>query len=433
MLEKGIKLEKKVKRQISCYNIINTSKIWKKINESNMDSIINKIKNMQSKVNYSYHQLLNDNNNKDSYNKILNNSSEEIRDDKKKKTIDKISPIAKKFLQKAKNNINDLNKSTLEIVKLNYLYYLNKPTNNLNKSCDGKSTKKMNRAKSYINKNENNLLKNLNNKSLIKNFEYINNSYHKQMNNAFMKYKPTSHLNNMKILLEAVPSFREDILKVKDEVENDIKFKCDKYKFKNKYLNYMTKRTLLSLNKPKLKDTFKSKNNKNINEKICLPKIKLDDKNNKLSLPLLFINKLKRKKGQNFTILKQNKINEINKLISISGYINDLIEKDAIENKMKKYIEDYNNIKYVPENKIDLNKIDYFRNEKNTIDKKLESFYLNKYFNTIDQKEKNLYTKLNLELDSFTNRNLTNRDISLNELDSFLSKNDVNLLEQTYE
>ena len=195
----------------------------------------------------------------------------------------------------------------------------------------------------------------------------------------------------------------------------------------------MTKRTLLSLNKPKLKDTFKSKNNKNINEKICLPKIKLDDKNNKLSLPLLFINKLKRKKGQNFTILKQNKINEINKLISISGYINDLIEKDAIENKMKKYIEDYNNIKYVPENKIDLNKIDYFRNEKNTIDKKLESFYLNKYFNTIDQKEKNLYTKLNLELDSFTNRNLTNRDISLNELDSFLSKNDVNLLEQTYE
>ena len=100
---------------------------------------------------------------------------------------------------------------------------------------------------------------------------------------------------------------------------------------------------------------------------------------------------------------------------------------------MKKYIEDYNNIKYVPENKIDLNKIDYFINEKNTIDKKLESFYLNKYFNTIDQKEKNLYTKLNLELDSFTNRNLTNRDISLNELDSFLSKNDVNLLEQTYE
>ena len=58
---------------------------------------------------------------------------------------------------------------------------------------------------------------------------------------------------------------------------------------------------------------------------------------------------------------------------------------------------------------------------------------MNKYFNTIDQKEKNLYTKLNLELDSFTNRNLTNRDISLNELDSFLSKNDVNLLEQTYE
>ena len=188
MSEKGLFLEKIMKRQSSSYNIINKNKIWKKSNEVKMDSIINKIKNIQSKINYSYHQLLDDNNNKNSYNKILNNSYEEKREYKKKKTIDQISPIAKKFLQKAKNNINDVNKSTLEIVKLNYLYYLNKPPNNLNKSCDEKSRKKVNRAKSCVNKNENNLLKKLNSKSLIKNFIYINNIYHKQLNNAFMKY-----------------------------------------------------------------------------------------------------------------------------------------------------------------------------------------------------------------------------------------------------
>ena len=432
MFENSIKSDKKLKRQYSYNDIVN--KNWKKNNDVKVD-IIKRIKNMQSKVKFSYCQLLDENNVRDFYYKTLNTSSEEKRRKKKKKTIDNISPLAKRFIKKTNNKINKVNQSTLDIVKLNYLYYLNKPQKNVSKSCDEKSRNKFNRVKSSIdNTNEDNLLKKLNSKSLIKNFVYINNNFHKQINNAFMKYNPTSHLNNMKILLEAVPSFHEDISRVKDEVENDINFKCDKYKFKKKYLNYKNKQNLLSVNQPNLKNEPNLK--KNANKIVSLPKIRMNDENKKVNIHLFFINKLKKNRGQDFKKLKQNKISEINRLISISGNINNLIEKDAIENKIKKYIEDYNIVKYNAEInknndfKIDLNKIDYFRKEKSTIDKKLESFYLNKYFNSIDKQENNLFNKLNSELDVFTNKNINNRDSSLNELDNFLIQNEINILEQ---
>ena len=378
--------------------------------------------------------------------------SEEKNDRKKKKTINKISPLAKRLIKKANIKTEQVHQSALDIAKLNYLYYLNKPSNSIsNKSFEKKSRNNNYRAKSVKDENKNknikdisfkdesDLIKKIRNKSLLKNFVYINNNYHKQLNSAFMKYNPTAHLNNMKILLEAVPSFHNDISREKKEVENDIDFRNDKFKFKKKYLNYMNKQNLLSLNKPKI--IFKPNRKKNLNKSVSLPKIKLkgyeknNNENKKLNIPMLFINKLKKNKGENFQKYKQNKINELNKLVSISGDINNLIGKNTLEDKIKIFVNDYNLIKLQHDNgrsdiaQINLNKIDYFKSEKQLIDQKLKSFYLKKYFNSIDKKEKNSFNKLRSELDIFANNNINDKDNSLNELDNYLMKNNIDILE----
>ena len=70
---------------------------------------------------------------------------------------------------------------------------------------------------------------------------YVNDNYRTQLNCAFLKYNPISHLENLKILIQADPSIRKDISKIKEEVEEDIKWKCDKFHFRKKYLNFIAK------------------------------------------------------------------------------------------------------------------------------------------------------------------------------------------------
>ena len=458
MLEKERKLnEVKLKSLNSYNNILNTNKNWKKNSENNMISIISKIKYMQSKLKHSCNQLLDESFDKHRKYKTLITLSEEKSNNTKKKTIDRISPLAKRMLKKANCKINEVNQSALDIAKLNYLYYLNKPSNSvINKSCDEKSRNNKSRIQTGFDKNkkdknifnnfnndsfknESDIIKKIRNKSLVKNFVYINNNYHKQLNSAFMKYNPTAHLNNMKILLQAVPNFHEDISREKKEIENDIDFKNDKFKFKKKYLNYLNKQNPLSLNRPKV-IIKPPKFTKNINKSVSLPKIsKKEEKKKeekKINIPMVFINKLKKNKIEDFQKFKQNKISELNKLISISDNINNLIGESTIDTKIKKFINDYNLVKFKSEKnkiidfKFKLNNIDYFKPEKTLIDEKLKSFYLKKYFNSINKKEKNLIKNLNSELDIFTNKNINNRDVSLKELDSFLLKNDINFFEE---
>ena len=446
--------ETKFPKQKSYNDIFNIKHNLKDDNEINMAGIIKRIKLMQSKLKYSYEKLSNESNDRYKKHKSLMTLEESNVNDKKKRNDD-ISPFAKMLLKKASTKIKEVNESALNIAKLNYLYYLYKPSNSLNnKNTDEEIKNKKDRIKSCIViknrnkstlennndntiKNENDLIKKINNKSLLKNFDYINNNCHKQLNSAFMKYNPTAHLNNMKILIESVPSFHEDILREKKDIENDIDYLNDKFKYRKKYLHYLNKQELLSINKPKF--IIKPIMNKNMKKSISLPKIKIkkeqNKENKKLKIPKIFINRIKNSKEDDFQKFKDNKINEMNKLISISGEIDNLIEKDNIDKKIKLFMNDYNLVKYEAETKhnndcdIDLNKIDYFKSEKSIIDKKLKSFYLKKYFNSIDKKEKKLYNKLNSELDIFTNNNINNRDNSLNEFDSFLLKNKVNILD----
>ena len=451
--ENELNEEKEIKQEIPYKDIIDNNENWKKNNDINMSNVINRIKYMQTNLRNSYNQLLEQDNDKDKNETLITEKKSNIS---KKKTIDKLSPLAKRLLLKAQSKIDKVNESQLGIAKLNYLFYLYKPSINNNISCDTKG-RKIHRSKSGIfneNKNKKNLklnnsmrseseiIKKIQNKSLLKNFVYINNNYHKQLHKAFMNFKPISHLNNMKDLLEAVPSFYKDIEREKKEVESDIYYNNDKFKFKRKYLNYQ-KKNQLSLNNPRI--LFEYKNKKNINNSsVSLPKIKIkEDKekeeNKHMNIPMKFINKLKKNrgnKGNELPRFKQNKINELNKLISISSDINNLINNETIDSKIKEYVNDYNLVKNQSQRnrfkhfEIDLSKIDYFGPEKKAVDKNLESFYLKKYFNCVNNNEKNLFNKLNSELEIFNNKNIEHRDISLNELDSFLYKNNINIIDK---
>ena len=453
--EINIKEERDLKKENFFKDISDTNKNINKNTDLNMSNVMKRIKYMQSKLRHSYNQLLEENNDKKMKYKTL--ITEEKNNINKKRTTNKLSPLAKKILLKANRKIDEVNQSALDIVKLNYLFYLNKPSINYNNNIsENKGRNQINRVRSsiihekkekkIINNNnsminESDIIKKIRNKSLIKNFIFINNNYHKQLNSAFMKFNPQIHLNNMKILLDADPSFQEDIAREKKEVENDIDFKNDKLKFKKKFLNYQYKKNRISLNNPKV--VIHHKNKKNINNSLSLPKIKRKEDKEKekeenkiLNIPMQFINKLKKNKGNDFQKFKQNKINELNSLMSITSEINNLINDGTIDKKIKKFVNDYNLVKYEAENKrhdnvkINLSNIDYFKPEKSAVDKKLESFYIKKYFNSVEKKEKNLINKLHSELQFYNNQNLDNRDESLNELDSFLFKNNINIIEQ---
>ena len=98
-----------------------------------------------------------------------------------------------------------------------------------------------------------------------------------------------------------------------------------------------------------------------------------------INVPLIFLNNLKKTKGDEFQKYKQNKINELNKLVSIGGEINNLIGKNTIDNKIKIFMNDYNLVKFQADKKrgdnvkIHLDKIDYFKPEKQLIDQKLKN------------------------------------------------------------
>jgi len=434
-MDNQLNKEKSLTKQYS-YDMLHAKKNWKKSDDSNnMIGIIRKIRNMQSKVRYSYNQLLEEKKDNDMDYRALITLSEEKNNNYNKRTKDNLSPLAQKLLKKANNSIDKVKESTVQIAKLNYLFYANRPTNKITSSVSvGNKIKNKNKKNKYQNseltkKTESELIQKLRDKSLVKNFVYINNDYHKQLHSAFMKYNPTAHLNNMKILLDAVPSFHEDISRELKEVENDINFKCDKFKFKKKFVNYLNKQTLFSYNRPKIQ--MSPGNKKLLRKSVSQPKIRITKEDKKSDLPLIFINKLKKSKGEEFRRYKQTQIAELKKLITISSDIKNMIGKDTIDQKIKNFVKDYDLLKYEHEISkrksinVNFNKIDYFKSEKASIDDKLKSFYLKKYFNSVDTKESHLLNKLRSELNLFNNKNNSNRDVSLNELDNFLIRNEV--------
>ena len=187
-----------------------------------------------------------------------------------------LSNNMKRMLKKIQKNVNYIKKSIMDITKMNGLYLeekakktffrthqMNKGSfndiNNKNNSAIDlrakKTLKKINFRKTQSelhikdnkenkeNKNSNNVKsyeknkKNEKKDDYTKNFVYVNDNYRRQLNYAFLKYNADQHLENIKFLVQADPSIRDDVDNIIQEVQNDIEWRCDKKHFAKKYFN----------------------------------------------------------------------------------------------------------------------------------------------------------------------------------------------------
>ena len=255
------------------------------------------------------------------YNKLIN-EDEDVSSSGVKVHLSK---NVQKMLKKISKNVDHIKNSIIDITKMNGLYLedrakktffrthqVNNGSLNFNNKNNSeldikrmKAIKKMNFRKTqsdlnirgnknYLNNNEennnkdNNSNKDINDKKdqkkddYTKNFIYVNDNYRRQLNFAFLKYNADQHLENIKFLVQADPSIREDVNNIIQEVQNDIEWKCDKKHFAKKYFNikerYDRLRNIRLLNEKekenqveiaKLKDNLlpKIKDNKNLKNK----------------------------------------------------------------------------------------------------------------------------------------------------------------------
>ena len=123
-----------------------------------------------------------------------------------------ISPTVRKILSLANTNITEMKSKTEQIMKKNGIYlehFLNK-----NKTYCQKAS----------GTNDNNSLPPIENTNkLIRNFDYINDNFRRQLNKAFLLYNPYIHLENLYFLQHADPSIKEDINRVRNNVNENVK------------------------------------------------------------------------------------------------------------------------------------------------------------------------------------------------------------------
>lgn len=144
-----------------------------------------------------------------------------------------VSPPMRKLLIKMNKEITTIKESTDQIAKMNgvYLdkYIYNNKSNEFNKSQSQKDLCVTNKQG-----------------KLVRNFSYINNTYRKQLNQAFMKFNPLLHLDNLKVLSKVDPEINKDINQMKSTIDHDLDEITDKYYYKKRYIK------LLEQNKPKI-------------------------------------------------------------------------------------------------------------------------------------------------------------------------------------
>jgi hypothetical protein len=259
--------------------------------------------------------------------------------------MEEVSPKAKTILLKIGKNIKKMKQSIADITKMNGLYLEEKAKKTFNQKSKKDIRKiKLRRSSSEIiqgNRTFNNNFDYLNNKKenkkedYVKNFVYVNDNYRKQLNFAFLKYNPISHLDNLKILVQAEPSIRKDIIKINQEVEEDIKWKCDKYHFLKKYLNLLA-RNERSRSIQKMQESKNNIKNQSSKDNI-LPNINNNNNKNKATIKtqksvssiykqVNLLEKLNKKEMQKINAQKEQTQEEINYMLNASKEINNFLK-----------------------------------------------------------------------------------------------------------
>lgn len=385
--------------------------------------------------------------------KIFKSKNKEFKRSLSSNIIEGVSPYAKKILLKIEKHIKRMKKSISDITKMNGLYL----EQNARNTFQNENNHKNENSSKYKNIRLDNLLRNenysktfLNDKNssnrknflsdddntheeknkkedYVKNFMYVNDNYRKQLNFAFLKYNPISHLANLKILIQADPSIRKDISKIKEEVEEDIKWKCDKYHFRKKYLNFISKYTRSNSVQPMpiSPKPMKSKN------KTIFPKIK------KMVTPqysraksINFFDKIKNRENQKYTNQKGNKIEEMNQMLNATTEINNLIKNDNINKKINLYKTDYEQKMYYTNrdslkyNKKLINK-DYFLDDKKRVVEQIGNAYCFQISRNAKEKEKLLKGKIINENNKMHKRIIDGKKNIMEEIYTYIEDNQV--------
>ena len=395
--------------------------------------------------------------------KLYNSKNREYKRSLSSNIIEGVSPNAKNILLKIGKHIKRMKNSISDITKMNGLYLEQNARNTmrLESELKNRTLSKLN----FKNIKLDNLLKDDNDKDInknktflsnidnnediygekhikedyVKNFMYVNDNYRKQLNFAFLKYNPISHLENLKILIQADPTIRKDISKIKEEVEEDIKWKCDKFHFRKKYLNFISKYSRstsvqpISLS-PKSSNIVKSKTQD------IFPSITNNALKNKISSPqysktkvIKFFDKMRTRENIKYNNQKEQKIEEINNMINVTREIGNLIKNENINEKIDLYKTDYEKKMFYYTNrgeKKDNNSLlsrDYFVEDKKKVVNNIGKVFCYQIEKNTREKEKQLKGKIINENNKIHKRIVDGKKNTLDEIYSFIENNQIKL------
>ena len=367
------------------------------------------------------------------------------------KIMDDVSPHAKKMLLKIGKRVKKIKQSISDITKMNGLYLEDKARMTLNTPNRTNSIFNLKRSPSLIEKGNKTFNSNFNflsnqgeniKERFPRNFMYVNDNYRKQLNLAFLKYNPKSHLENLKVIINAEPSIRNDIKRINQEVEEDIKWQCDPLHFSKKYLVVIAQHQ-----RSKSVEQMKRKNN-NEKSKALPPKINTNSPtpNNESSMSNKKVNRYMYKNIKLFEKFTKKEIarikaqremsrDEMRQMIDATKEINNLIQKDNINDKIDMFKTDYMKLMYCPrsessssvhENLLDK---DYFIDEKKSIVEKIGNVYSFRVSRNANEKNKIYKGKISSENEKFMKKISDGKRNTMKEFYKYLSLNKVKLPE----
>ena len=301
--------------------------------------IMGKIKRNQEDI-LNYAEVLNEEENNLKKKKHLKKKSKEI-DEYSEKTEKKLSDKSSKIINDVNRIISNMNESTEELKKLNALFLIgtskkiNKTNNIQSENLEELKYSKEIKDEKLIEEDEKNKLENKKKKPF--NFTYINDNYRKQLNRAFMNFNPIIHLGNLNLLRKADPSINEDIAKLEEHINKDLKSIIDPHYYKHQYEKLLKEHE-------KLRKGLKTAptENYNINNYTYNPSLTTNSNKTNNSIPVYRKRKLKNKLEikRKFPD-KELRLKELKNMDDCLKQISKSINDDNINN----YYNNYNNLR----------------------------------------------------------------------------------------
>ena len=401
--------------------------------------------------------------------KLINlRNKKQLRKSSSSDTMKYISPNAKTIISKIGKNVKKIKNSITDITRMNGLFLEQTArktfnTYRANQKRNTKTFQKMNlknekllrstikdekelneeqKGKTKYNKTQNikklSILNDANKikkgmeiikDRYVKNFVFVNDNYRRQLNFAFLKYNPTKHLEDLKFLVETEPLIRKDIIGIKKDVEDDIKFRCDKNHFRKKYelIKKRFQRSKSVQGAPKTQfQTFKNNllpklNNKKLNKTIKVFSPNFTQK--KINIHDMKKNEEESKLSK-LVFPKEEKMEELKHMLKASSGINSLIQDENINNKIDLYRTKYEEKAKLNElydtKDINLLEKDYFEEEKKNIVNQLGDIYQFQMDKNLKEKEIKLNGKISNDNDIFKEKLSEQKRGALKEINNLI-------------